>query len=193
VTGDVRDLFRHIRADFRVAKAAGSSRPFLHAIFFDLGFRVALSYRVASWFRVRGGRLLPRLITRRATLRFGAELSPLASIGPGLRLGHCVGVVVGAGARVGSDCVIYQGVTLGTREAGADGATYPAIGDRVVIYPGAKILGGVTIGHGAVIGAGAVVLRDVPAHAVAAGIPARILSEGDSAGCVICAGRTGGG
>ena len=187
MTREVRDLFRHIRADFQVAKAAGSSRPFVHAAFFDLGFRAALSYRVASWLRARGGRLWPRLITRRAVRRFGAELNPLASIGPGLRLGHCVGVVIGAGSRVGARCVIYQGVTLGTRQPGRPNADYPVLGDEVVVYPGASILGGVTIGHNAVIGAGAVVLRDVPAHATAAGVPARILSPGDSLACPICA------
>jgi len=191
VTRERRDLFRHIRADFHVAKAAGSSRPFLHAAFFDLGFRAALSYRVASWLRIRGGKFWPKLITRRAVLRFGAELSPLASIGPGLRMGHCVGIVVGAGSRIGARCVLYQGVTLGTRQPGRPEAAYPTLGDDVVVYPGATILGGVTVGHRSVIGAGAVVLSDVPAHATVAGVPARVVAQEDAATCALCAGGGG--
>lgn len=101
----------------------------------------------------------------------GAEIHPAAQIGPGLCLVHSNGVVIGDRARIGAHFVCFHGVTVGDSGKG-DGQ--PILGDWVTASAGAKILGGITIGERAVIGANAVVLRDVPAHAVAVGIPARV-------------------
>jgi serine O-acetyltransferase len=105
----------------------------------------------------------------------GIELPCEALVGRGCRIDHFGGIIVSGYARIGDGCVIRQGVTVGLRHV--DDPTAPRIGDRVDIGAGAKLLGPITIGEGAVIGANAVVLRDVPAGAVAVGIPARILPK----------------
>ena len=104
---------------------------------------------------------------------FGLEVPTRAQIGPGLVLMHTQGTVLGA-AVIGRNATIYQQVTLGAREADFffNPATRPTIGDDVTLTAGAKIIGPVTIGNGALVAANAVVIHDVPAGAVAAGVPA---------------------
>lgn len=107
---------------------------------------------------------------------FGLEVSPRVQIGGGLFLPHTVGTVIGA-ASIGANCTILQGVTLGTREPdmGFTVSERPVIGDHVVIGAGAKVIGRLTVGNHARIGANAVVLQDIPPHAVAVGVPARVV------------------
>lgn len=106
---------------------------------------------------------------------FGLEVSPKVQIGGGLFLPHTVGTVLGA-ERIGDNCTIMQGVTLGALDTdlGFAASARPSIGNSVLIGTGAKVLGGVTIGDHARIGANAVVLCDVPAYALAVGVPAVI-------------------
>jgi serine O-acetyltransferase len=103
----------------------------------------------------------------------GAEIHPAARIGPGLCIIHSQGIVIGDRARIGRNFQCFQGVTVG--DSRKDGLQ-PVIGDRVVATAGCKILGGISIGDDAVIGANAVVLIDVPANGVAVGVPARVVS-----------------
>ena len=105
----------------------------------------------------------------------GIELPCEARVGRGCRIDHFGGIVVSGYAEIGDGCVIRQGVTIGLRHA--DEPLAPRIGDRVDIGAGAKLLGPITVGDGASIGANAVVLSDVPAGAVAVGIPARIIEK----------------
>jgi len=109
-------------------------------------------------------------------LLFGIEVSPRVEIGGGLFLPHTVGTVIGA-ERIGCNVTIMQGVTLGTREPDMQFTVSlrPVIGNHVLIGAGAKIIGRVTIGDYARIGANAVVLNDVPPYAVAAGIAAKVI------------------
>lgn len=102
----------------------------------------------------------------------GAEIEPGATLGAGFEIHHGNGIVIAEGVRAGRDLHVYQQVTLGVSWGGKPG--FPTIGDRVVVFAGARVLGGVTIGDGAVVGANAVVLDDVPAGALAVGIPARV-------------------
>jgi serine O-acetyltransferase len=109
----------------------------------------------------------------------GADLAWQAAVGPGLALHHPTGVVIGPDVVVGERCVVQQGVTLGAaRERGriVDGRVdSPVLGDRVEIGAGARILGPISVGDGSIVGANAVVLRDVPAEHLAVGVPARVI------------------
>lgn len=107
----------------------------------------------------------------------GAEIHPDARIGPGFALAHSSGVVIGPGVRLGSDCRLSQGVTLGEQGRGGrvEAWGFPEVGDHVTIGAHAVILGPRRIGTGAVVGANAVVTTDLPEGAVAVGIPARVV------------------
>ena len=132
--------------------------------------------RLAEYFLRHRLGFLAKLCSMLNVLFFGIEVSPLVEIGGGLFLPHTVGTVIGA-ARIGDNCTILQGVTLGTREPdmGFTVSERPVIGNDVLIGAGAKVIGPITIGDHAKIGANAVVLQDVPAYAVAVGVPATIV------------------
>jgi serine O-acetyltransferase len=102
----------------------------------------------------------------------GIEIGAGATIGRDLRIKHGMGTVIGGHSRIGDSCVIFHGVTIGMSGPGSD---MPTIGDRVVIYAGAVVVGSITIGDEAVIGANAVVTQSVPAGATVGGVPAEIL------------------
>jgi serine O-acetyltransferase len=126
-------------------------------------------YRLAQPLARRGWHLPAHVLQGRAIRRSGADISPLADIGPGLLIMHSVGIVIGPEVCVGKDLTIYQNVTLG------DGSRpgQPILGDSVTLGVGAAILGPVQLGSGAHVGANAVVTKDVPARCVAVGIPAQ--------------------
>lgn len=121
---------------------------------------------------------LAKLFTLLNVLVFGIEVSPRVKIGGGLFLPHTVGTVIGAES-IGDYVTIMQGVTLGAKEPDMHFtiATRPVIGNHVLIGAGAKIIGRVTVGDYAKIGANAVVVNDIPSHAVAVGIPARVIKS----------------
>lgn len=136
--------------------------------------RKALIYiRLGQWFRRRGYRFLARRMARGLRRDFGCFVQFDAEIGPGLRLPHPNGIVIGQGVRIGANCTIYQQVTLGGARVGDwKSDRYPDVGDGVVLFAGAKLVGDIRIGDGATVGANAVVLRDVPPGHVATGVPA---------------------
>lgn len=113
---------------------------------------------------------------------FGIEVSPQVEIGGGLFLPHTVGTVIGA-ERIGNNCTIMQGVTLGSAEPDLNfnASTRPIVGNHVLIGAGAKIIGRVLVGDHARIGANAVVLKDVPSYSVAVGVPATIVARHEPA------------
>jgi serine O-acetyltransferase len=141
------------------------------------GFRAALLYRVAHWLRRR--RLAPFAALAERVMHHACHcwISGRAEIGPGFLIAHVGGIVIGAGVRIGQGCDIRQNVTMGGNYSKTDahGRQQPTVGDRVSVGAGAVILGAVTIGDDAVIGANAVVSRDIPARVIAAGVPARVI------------------
>jgi serine O-acetyltransferase len=108
----------------------------------------------------------------------GIEIHPGARIGRGVFIDHGMGVVIGETASIGDDVTMYQGVTLGGTGK-QRGKRHPTVERNAVIGVGASVLGAVTIGEGARVGAGSVVLKDVPAHTTAVGLPARAVSWRD--------------
>ena len=107
--------------------------------------------------------------------KYNLIISNKATIKDVINFPHPVGIVIGEGVKIGKNVTIYQNVTIGRKDI--DIAKYPSIGDNVVIYSGAKILGNIVIGNNSVIGANSVVLNDVPENSVVAGIPAKIINK----------------
>lgn len=138
-------------------------------------FRAVVTYRLAHRLHCRAvTRPLAGWLTGRILRGCGAELAAGSRIGPGLRLRHTTGLVVGSEVVAGRDLTLHQGVTLGDR---APGEGQPVIGDGVYVGAGASVLGPVTIGDDVVVAAGAVVLSDVPPGVLVVGVPARIVKS----------------
>lgn len=136
------------------------------------GLHAIAAHRLAHWLHRRSTAFLPRLISHLARFFTGIEIHPGAQLGQGVFIDHGMGTVIGETAIVGDYALIYQGVTLGGTGK-ETGKRHPTVGRRVVIGAGAKVLGNIHIGDQARIGAGSVVLRDVPAHCTAVGVPSR--------------------
>ncbi len=134
------------------------------------GIHALLAYRVAHALTGAGVPLAPRLISMLTRALTGIEIHPSSNIGQGLFIDHGAGVVIGETADIGDDVTLYQGVTLGGTGF-ATGKRHPTVQDNVTIGSGAKLLGPITIGHGAKIGANSVVITDVPPHSTVVGNP----------------------
>lgn len=120
-------------------------------------------HRLSHWLWVRGHRASALLIAAINRVLTGADINPAAEFGPGLVIVHGHGLVVDAGVSAGRDCALYHGVTLGRRSL-VEGES-PTLGNRVTVWPGAKVLGAITLGDDVQIAANAVVIHDVPAGA----------------------------
>lgn len=134
------------------------------------GVQALLAHRVAHRLWGSGVPLVPRLIAAIARSVTGVEIHPAAQIGGGLLIDHGMGVVIGETAAIGDDVTIYQGVTLGGTGF-ATGKRHPTVEDEVTIGAGARLLGPITVGHGAKVGANTVVIHDVPANSTVVGNP----------------------
>ena len=134
------------------------------------GIHALLGYRVAHAMFLARVPVLPRLISLIVRALTGIEIHPAATIGDGLFIDHGTGVVIGETAEIGSNVTLYQGVTLGGTGF-ATGKRHPTVQDNVTIGSGAKLLGPITIGHGAKIGANSVVITDVPPNSTVVGNP----------------------
>jgi serine O-acetyltransferase len=134
------------------------------------GVHALLAHRVAHALHDAGVPVLPRMIAAASRARTGIEIHPAARIGTGLFIDHGMGVVIGETAEIGNDVTLYQSVTLGGTGF-ATGKRHPTVQDNVTIGSGAKLLGPITVGHGSKIGAGSVVIHDVPANSTVVGNP----------------------
>lgn len=140
------------------------------------GFHAVLAYRIANKLKKWKIPFIPRFISQFARFLTGIEIHPKATIGERFFIDHGMGVVIGETTIIGDDVLIYQGVTLGG--TGKDlGKRHPTIGNRVTIGAGAKILGNITIGDDSNIGAGSVVIDDVPEHSTVVGVPGHVTKQ----------------
>lgn len=134
------------------------------------GVQSLLAHRVAHALHEQDVPLLPRVVAALARSITGIEIHPAAQIGAGFFIDHGMGVVIGETAQIGDDVTLYQGVTLGGTGF-QTGKRHPTVQDNVTIGSGAKLLGPITIGHGAKIGANTVVIHDVPPNSTVVGNP----------------------
>ena len=164
-------MFRRLRADINAAKQNDpAARSKFEILLTYSGVKALFWHRFANFlYRIRL-RLLARMVSQWAKFRTGIEIHPAAKIAPGVFIDHGAGVVIGETAEVEEGVVIYQGATLGGTGK-EKGKRHPTIKRGAVISAGAKVLGGFTVGEYAKIGAGAVVLKEVPAYATVVGVP----------------------
>lgn len=153
-----------------------AARSWLEVLLCYPGLHVLLFYRAAHWAWHHDARLLARCIAALAKLLTGIEIHPAAQIGRRLFIDHGAGVVIGETAVIGDDVTLYQGVTLGGTSL-HQGKRHPTLEDGVVVGSGAQVLGPLTVGRLARIGANAVVLNDVPAGVTMVGVPARMIAN----------------
>jgi serine O-acetyltransferase len=168
-------VLSNLLADFRIIfERDPAARNWLEVLFCYPGLQALLFHRFAHWMYTLGIPFIPRLISHLARFLTGIEIHPGAVIGRSVFIDHGMGVVIGETAIVGDFALIYQGVTLGGTGK-ESGKRHPTLGENVVVGAGAKILGNIQIGNDARIGAGSVVLRDVPSNCTVVGIPGRIV------------------
>ncbi len=167
--------FASIRRDLNAVMIHDpATRSKFEAALCSSGFHALVMYRFFHFLHVHRYFLFARILSALTRFFTGVEIHPGATIGSGVFIDHGSGVVIGETAVVGNNVVIYQGVTLGG--TGKDkGKRHPTIGDNVLISSGAKVLGPFTVGNGAKIGAGSIVLDEVPPNATVVGVPGHIV------------------
>lgn len=164
-------FFKRLRQDINAAKKNDPAARSKFEIWLTYSGVHALSWhRVAHFFHKIKLKLLARTISQMAKFFTGIEIHPAAKIAGGVFIDHGTGVVIGETAEIEEGVVIYQGVTLGGTGK-ETGKRHPTIKKGVILSAGCKVLGGFTVGEHAKIGAGAVVLKEVPAYATVVGVP----------------------
>lgn len=164
VKEDINTVFREDPAASSVVEVALCYSG-LHAIWW---------HRISSWFWHKGAKAFGRFLSQAARFFTGVEIHPGAKIGRRFFIDHGMGVVIGETTEIGNDVLIYQGVVLGGVSLEKT-KRHPTIGNKVVIGAGAILLGPIKIGKGARVGAGSVVVNDVPDNATAVGVPGRVI------------------
>ena len=173
-------ILRSIQEEVRIIRERD---PAIHSsmeVFLYPSFKVMMHYRVAQRLYEKGHYFWARWVSQRAVRKTGIEIHPGAKIGKGLFIDHGNGVIIGETAIIGDNVTLYQGVTLGGTGK-EHGKRHPTIGNNVMISAGAKVLGSFTIGDNSKIGAGSVVLREVPPCSTVVGVPGRVVKRGNQA------------
>lgn len=157
--------------------------PAIHSsmeVFLYPSFKVMIHYRIAHRLYEKGHYFWARWVSQRGVRKTGIEIHPGAKIGKGFFIDHGNGVIIGETTVIGDNVTLYQGVTLGGTGK-EHGKRHPTIGNNVMISAGAKVLGSFTIGDNSKIGAGSVVLSEVPTCSTVVGVPGRVVKRGNMA------------
>ncbi|MGN0413612.1 MAG: serine O-acetyltransferase [Lachnospiraceae bacterium] len=169
-------LLKNIREEIRVIRERD---PAIHSdmeVFLYPSFKVMLHYRLAHKLYLKKHYFLARWVSQRGVRKTGIEIHPGAQIGKGLFIDHGNGVIIGETAILGDNVTLYQGVTLGGTGK-EQGKRHPTVGNNVMISAGAKVLGSFTIGDNSKIGAGSVVLEEVPQGCTVVGVPGHVVKR----------------
>jgi serine O-acetyltransferase len=163
-----------LRRDIRTARDRDpAARSALEVLLCYPGVHALAFHRLSHRLWNGGWTTLARFVSHVGRGLTGIEIHPAARLGPGLFIDHGMGVVIGETAEVGRNVTLLQGVTLGGTSLKRE-KRHPTLGDNVVVGAGAKIIGAFTIGNGSRIGAGSVVVREVPPNSVVVGVPGRV-------------------
>ena len=169
-------FIKNIREEIRVIRERD---PAIHSdmeVFLYPSFKVMLHYRLAHKLYLKKHYFLARWVSQRGVRKTGIEIHPGAQIGKGLFIDHGYGVIIGETAILGDNVTLYQGVTLGGTGK-EQGKRHPTVGNNVMISAGAKVLGSFTIGDNSKIGAGSVVLEEVPPGCTVVGVPGHVVKR----------------
>ena len=167
-------IIAYIKEEIQVIRERDPAIKSNMEVFLYPSFRVMLRYRFAHKLYLKGHFFWARWISQRAARKTGIEIHPGATIGRGLFIDHGSGVIIGETTVIGDNVTLYQGVTLGGTGK-EQGKRHPTLEDNVMVSAGAKILGSFTIGENSKIGAGSVVLEEVPPNCTVVGVPGRIV------------------
>lgn len=169
-------LIKFIRDEIAIVRERDPAIKSSMEVLLYPSFKAIMYYRLAHKLYLGKHYFLARWISQRSVRRTGIEIHPGATIGKGLFIDHGAGVVIGETAILGDNVTLFQGVTLGGNGK-EKGKRHPTLGDNVMVSAGAKILGSFTIGENSKIGAGSVVLQEVPPNSTVVGVPGRIVKR----------------
>ena len=171
-------ILSYVREEINVIRERDPAIKSNLEVFLYPSFKVILSYRVAHHLYRKKHFFLARWISQKAARKTGIEIHPGARIGKGLFIDHGSGVIIGETAIIGNNVTLYQGVTLGGTGK-EKGKRHPTLKDNVMVSAGAKVIGSFTVGENSKIGAGSVVLNEVPPNCTVVGVPGRIVKRND--------------
>lgn len=169
-------VVKYIKDEMQIIRERDPAIKTPFEVFLYPSFKAILRYRIAHRLYKKKHYLLARWYSQRTARKTGIEIHPGATIGKGLFIDHGIGVVIGETAIIGDNVTLYQGVTLGGTGK-EKGKRHPTIGNNVMISAGAKVLGSFTIGENSKIGAGSVVLSEVPPNSTVVGVPGRVVKR----------------
>lgn len=171
-------ILSYIKQEIRVVRERDPAIKSNMEVLLYPSFKVILHYRVAHKLYRKKHYFFARWVSQRAARKTGIEIHPGAKIGKGLFIDHGSGVIIGETAEIGDNVTLYQGVTLGGTGK-EKGKRHPTLGDNVMVSAGAKVLGSFKIGENSKIGAGSVVLKELPPNCTVVGVPGRVVKMGD--------------
>ena len=169
-------MFKHIKEEFAVIQERDPSIKSPMEVILYPSFKVMISYRRAHKLHMKGHYFWARWISQRAARRTGIEIHPGATIGKGFFIDHGTGVIIGETTIIGDNVTLYQGVTLGGTGK-ETGKRHPTLEDNVMVSAGAKVIGSFTVGKNSKIGAGSVVIEEVPPNCTVVGVPGHIVKQ----------------
>lgn len=175
-------FLRELKEEYEIIKKRDPAIRSIREVYLYPTFQVMRAYRRAHKAYLKGHFFTARLISQRAARRTNIEIHPGARIGKGFFIDHGTGVIIGETTIIGDNVTLYQGVTLGGTGK-ETGKRHPTLCDNVMVSAGAKILGSITIGENSKIGAGSVVIKDVPPNCTVVGVPGRIVRRNNQKIC----------
>ncbi len=169
-------FIKNFKEEAKVIKERDPAIKSSMEVFLYPSFRALLKYRKAHKLYLKGHYFLARYVSQKAARKTGIEIHPGAQIGKGLFIDHGHGVIIGETTIIGDNVTLYQGVTLGGTGK-EKGKRHPTLKDNVMVSAGAKVIGSFTVGENSKIGAGSVVLEEVPPNCTVVGVPGHIVKQ----------------